>query len=116
MYVSHPSQTKTAKLPEYLPASLSGTPHTLVTNFYKCSLSLCIALGLNATHPSQVLATLVLASLTLECPDFARIMIDDWLDRRKLSLRAVDDGTEPKGGYVKIIDLYCLRVLPRLNQ
>ena len=116
------SQKEAAALPESLRASLSETPHTLVTNFYKRSLSLFtptdfIASGINAAHiPAQVLATLVLASIKLECPDFARIMIDDWLSRREPAIGAVDDGMEPEDGYVKIIDLYCLHVLPRLNQ
>ena len=122
VYASNFSQTETATFPESLRASLSEAPPTLTSKFYKRSLSLftptdSIASGLNAAHiPTQVLATLVLASLKLECPDFARVMVDDWLGRREPALRSVDDGTEYEDGYAKIMDLYCLHVLPKLSQ
>ncbi|KXN84773.1 hypothetical protein AN958_12200 [Leucoagaricus sp. SymC.cos] len=43
-------------------------------------------------------------------------MVEDWLARRDPTLGAVDDGTEHEDGYAKILDLYCLQVLPKLNQ
>lgn len=70
--------------------------------------------GPNAAYiPPQVLATLVLASLRVECPDLGRVIIEDWLARRDPIPISVDEGTD---GYAKILDLYCLHVLPKLQQ
>ncbi|KAF9446835.1 hypothetical protein P691DRAFT_803381, partial [Macrolepiota fuliginosa MF-IS2] len=119
VYASNPSQTEKAALPDPLHTSLSETPHALISKFYGRSLSLftpadSVSPGPNAAHiPPQVLATLVLASLRVECPDLGRVIIEDWLARRDPMPIAADEGPD---GYAKILDLYCLHVLPKLQQ
>ncbi|KAF7771597.1 hypothetical protein Agabi119p4_5908 [Agaricus bisporus var. burnettii] len=122
VYASNPSQTEQSALPDPLRSSLSETPHVLISNLYNRSLSLftptdsVISSPSPAYLPSQVLATLVLASLKVECPDFGRVMIEDWLARRDPAIMAMDGESEHESGYSKILDLYCLHVLPKLQQ
>ncbi|KAG8905798.1 hypothetical protein FRB99_008223 [Tulasnella sp. 403] len=68
--------------------------------------------------PAQILVSLVLASLKLECPQVGRIMAEEWLTRRGppdsvplATLTAAQDD-----GYAKVIDVYCLHILPRLGE
>lgn len=68
----------------------------------------------SAYLPSQVLITLLCSSLKVDCPDVGRAMVEDWLARREscyLSNDCPDDD-----GYEKVLELYCLHVLPRLEQ
>lgn len=70
--------------------------------------------------PAAVLVAIVLASLKLDCPQVGRGMIDDWLaNRDPLGSGAGKDGAihmEEQEGYEKVIEVYCLHVLPRLNE
>lgn len=70
--------------------------------------------------PAAVLVALVLASLKLDCPQVARGMIDDWLANRDPLVSGVgNDGAirvEEQEGYEKALEVYCLHVLPRLNE
>ncbi|KAF5340868.1 hypothetical protein D9758_012203 [Tetrapyrgos nigripes] len=95
--------------------------------------------------PAPVLITLVYSSLKLECPESGRRMIEDWLAKRgdhltdsELSVPSVylsasasasresinssteslpgPPGAEENGGYEKVIELYCIHVLPKLEQ
>ncbi|KAF7974803.1 hypothetical protein HWV62_11305 [Athelia sp. TMB] len=61
--------------------------------------------------PSQVLITLVLSSMKLDCPDAGRTLIEDWLAKRG-QFEEPQDGE----GYEKVLDMYCLHVLPRLEE
>lgn len=72
--------------------------------------------------PAQILVTLALSALKLSCPEVSRGMIEDWLAQRQRVREelqyALPDEEGPdmqKEGYVKVIDLYCLHVLPRLH-
>lgn len=122
VYASGPSQSEKAALPDSLRASLSETPHTLISKFYNRSLSLftptdSVTPTPNTVYlPPQVLATLVLASLKVECPDFGRSMVEDWLARRDPPPTSTDEAADHEDGYAKILDLYCLHVLPKLQQ
>ncbi|KAF7979151.1 hypothetical protein HWV62_43399 [Athelia sp. TMB] len=62
--------------------------------------------------PAQVLITLVLSSLKLDCPDAGRTLIEDWLAKRGQFEESQVDGE----GYEKVLDMYCLHVLPRLEE
>ena len=61
--------------------------------------------------PAQILVVLVLSSLKLECPDVGRRMTEDWLAQRE----KVEYVRNDKEGYEKVVDLFCLHVLPRLH-
>ena len=66
---------------------------------------------LNAAYlPSQVLTTLVYSSIKLDAADVGRVMIEDWLARREPQYTLEEEG------YAKILDLYCIHILPRLEQ
>ena len=66
----------------------------------------------SAFLPSKVLITLVLSSMKLDCSEVGRFMIEDWLARRG----QFDDSLEDGEGYEKVLDIYSLHVLPRLEQ
>ncbi|KAF8071787.1 hypothetical protein FPV67DRAFT_897307 [Lyophyllum atratum] len=118
-YSSPPSPHET--LPESLKANKARSPHTLLTTLHGRSIALFSPANeqpnVNSTHlPSQVLITLVYSSLRLDCPDAGRIIIEDWLSRRDVSSAAARDGEATSGGYEKVLELYCLQVLPKLEQ
>ncbi|KAL5504151.1 hypothetical protein ACEPAH_8224 [Sanghuangporus vaninii] len=62
--------------------------------------------------PAQILVPLILSSVKLERPDVGRSMIEDWLAQRG----SVDSGQSDADGYERILELYCLHVLPRLHE
>jgi len=51
----------------------------------------------------------------LDCPDVGRIMIEDWLSRRDVSFSVPQDGEATEGRYQKVLELYCLQILPKLE-
>ena len=99
-------------VPPDLQNTLSLPSHTLLNILHQRSLALFtpsqILKPCSAYLPSQVLITLVLSSMKLDCPAVGRAMIEDWLGNRGV----VDD----PGGYEKVLDMYCLHVLPRLEE
>ncbi|KAJ7592979.1 hypothetical protein C8J56DRAFT_1161970 [Mycena floridula] len=107
---SSPPAQSSDSLPDSLKEVLLQTPHSLINSSYARSLKFFMGCRL----PSQVLITLVYSSLKLECPDVGRIMIEDWLARRE----RLDDSSrqEEEDGYEKILEIYCLQVLPKLEQ
>lgn len=62
--------------------------------------------------PPQVVVTLVLASMKLNAPEVGKGMVEDWLSGRGDLEGVLEEG----GGYNKIIELYCLHLLPRLEE
>jgi len=68
---------------------------------------------LSSRHlPSQVVVTLVLASMKLNTPEVGKGMVEDWLSGRDDPEAVIEGGD----GYEKIIELYCLHLLPRLEE
>ncbi|KAG8987038.1 hypothetical protein FRB90_003631 [Tulasnella sp. 427] len=67
----------------------------------------------SAFLPAQILVSLVLASLKLDCAHVGRGMVEDWLARRP---PPGSEGAKVDEGYAKVIDVYCLHVLPRLGE
>jgi hypothetical protein len=117
VYASPPSPGGLEALPEPLRENVVLVPSVLITSMYSRSLELFTP----ATHhpktdpaflPSQVLLTLILSSMKLECPDMGRGMVEEWLARR--GRREEPPGDE--NGYEKVVEMYCLHVLPRLEQ
>lgn len=62
--------------------------------------------------PAQILVPLVLSSLKLHCPDVARSMIEDWLALRE----TVESTRADSEGYERVVELFCLHVLPRIHE
>lgn len=66
--------------------------------------------------PAQILVTLVLASLKLECPEVGRSMIEDWLAQQDpINQRHQRHSAADREGYKRVVELFCLHVLPRLQ-
>ncbi|TFK74163.1 hypothetical protein BDN72DRAFT_833885 [Pluteus cervinus] len=110
--------------PENLRALLAQSAQSLITNAYQRSLRLFTPGGDaasrrgDATHlPAAVLVTLAHASLRTDCPDVGRLIIEEWLARRQGSRFVGEVRSDTSAdGYDKVLDLYCLQVLPRLDQ
>ncbi|KAI0360214.1 hypothetical protein OH77DRAFT_1419638 [Trametes cingulata] len=115
LYSSPPSAQDPEQLPPALRANLMLSPEPLIATLHSRSLQLFTPADSpqkpsSAFLPSQILVTLVLASLKLDCTAVGRSMIEDWLAKRGQE-EILDD---PKG-YAKVLELYCLHVLPRLQ-
>ena len=107
------------KLPLELREILTMSPPLLIGKLHTRSLALFTPTSTptpnSAYLPSQVLITLVLSSMKLDCPGVGRGLIEDWLARRRQGDQVV--GVDGDGeGYGKILDVYCLHVLPRLEE
>lgn len=106
-------------LPESLRPTLTESPQTLMTSIYSRSVALFTPTGASSVPspaylPPAVLITLLYSSLKLECPEIGRMMAEDWFSRREAPL---EDGLETEeGGYDKVLEIYCLLVLPKLEQ
>ena len=124
IYSSPPSRPD--DLPDSLRHNLIESPPSLITSFYARSLALFTPLSsakqkpTAAYLPPQVLITLVYASLRIDCPDTGRAIIEDWLSRRDISLSTLEPSISSeatkKNGYEKVLELYCLQILPKLEQ
>ncbi|KAJ2926908.1 hypothetical protein H1R20_g10164, partial [Candolleomyces eurysporus] len=115
-------------LPESLRQSLTESPHTLMTSIYARSAVLFTPSNGQSQKasanpgylPPNVLITLLYSSLKLDCPDIGRMMAEEWLSRRETPLmlnessHSSDDSEE--GGYDKVLEIYCLHILPKLGQ
>ncbi|KAF8529863.1 hypothetical protein JB92DRAFT_2860120 [Gautieria morchelliformis] len=110
-------------LPPPLHLVLQLSPPSLISMMHVRSLQLFTPANRGKPNaeflPSQILVTLVLASIKLGCAQVGREMIEDWLSLRNHSgaennrdqKRAKDDAE----GYEKVLETYCLHVLPRLE-
>ncbi|KAF5388275.1 hypothetical protein D9615_000289 [Tricholomella constricta] len=119
VYTSPPSSHDA--LPEPLKEKQVQTPQALLTTLHARSLALFTPVNekqnANSAYlPSQVLITLVYSSLRVDCPDVGRIIIEDWLSRRDVSFSTLRDGEATGGGYEKVLELYCLQILSKLEQ
>lgn len=101
------------------PPSLLGTLHTRSLKLFTPPMDRPNSRFL----PAAVLVALILASLKLDCPQVGRGMIDDWLANRDslgpgsdTESRMGGKGEDEREGYGKVIEVYCLHVLPRLNE
>ncbi|KAG2120062.1 hypothetical protein BD769DRAFT_1390425 [Suillus cothurnatus] len=88
-----------ANLPQPLRESLLLSPQSFISTF-------------SAFLPHQVLITLVASSIKIDCPSVGREMTEDWLPKRGEHDFVPSTG-EP---YYKVLQLYCLHVLPRLGE
>ncbi|KAF4571539.1 hypothetical protein EYR36_008879 [Pleurotus pulmonarius] len=107
----------TDPIPQDLRELLIQTPHSLVQTMYARSLELFTP-AMDGQHkrdsaylPSQVLVTLIYSTLKLDCPEVGRKFIEEWLARWGL----IELDTNEDGGYDKVVELYCLQVLPKVQ-
>ncbi|QRV90106.1 hypothetical protein RhiJN_18124 [Ceratobasidium sp. AG-Ba] len=110
----HPLRSSSIEEPSLLlPPSLLGTLHTRSLILFTPSSDSPSSRYL----PATVLVALVLASLKLDCPQVGRGMIEDWLANRDPLGSSVSNENmqEEREGYDKVMEVYCLHVLPRLN-
>ncbi|EIM91475.1 uncharacterized protein STEHIDRAFT_50066 [Stereum hirsutum FP-91666 SS1] len=117
VYNSPPDDSATIPAPLRSNAMLSSS--SLITALHTRSLQLFTPDGVgrpeSAWLPSQILVTLVLASLKTDCALVGRWMIEEWLARRG-SVDLVPTGPVEKDGYEKVLEVYCLNVLPVLEE
>ncbi|KIY51715.1 hypothetical protein FISHEDRAFT_36493 [Fistulina hepatica ATCC 64428] len=104
-----------------LPDELQGLPQLSPQSFVSAAYLRSILLFTPSSHrvaggdagflPPNVLTTLVYASLKVVCPDVGRMMIEDWLSKR-----TSEDDDQEEEGYEKVLELYVLQVLPKLEE
>lgn len=116
VYVSPPKSSDPDALPAPLRSNIMMSGPSLIATLHTRSVRLFTPTlsghkPKSAYLPAQILITLVLSSLKLECPDVGRNMIEDWLAQREV----VDHIRNDLEGYEKVLDLFCLHVLPRLH-
>ncbi|OCH93038.1 hypothetical protein OBBRIDRAFT_817981 [Obba rivulosa] len=116
LYASPPPAHDPDELPAPLRANLMLSPEPFIATIYSRSLHLFTPSTppqkpSSAFLPAQILVTLVLASLKLECTEVGRNIIEDWLAKR-----GQEETADAPDGYAKVLELYCLHVLPRLEQ
>lgn len=123
VYSSPPSEAE--ELPPSIRANLMLSPQSLLASLHTRSLKLFTPKSwdfdgeagsqksLSSRYlPSQVVVTLILASMKLNAPEVGKGMVEDWLSVRG-DPEVVAEGGD---GYEKIIELYCLHLLPRLDE
>ncbi|KAI0342700.1 hypothetical protein BDW22DRAFT_1357166 [Trametopsis cervina] len=116
VYSSPPSSDDADAFPAALRANQLLSPQSLVTSFHSRSLQLFTPSSppqkpRSTFLPHQVLTALVFSSIKLDCFDVGRGMIEDWLARR-----TPGSTKESLSGYTQIMELYCLHVLPKLEE
>ena len=113
------------ELPSSIRANLMLSPQSLLASLHTRSLKLftpwnggsdgdaASQRSLSARYlPPQVVVTLILASMKLNAPEVGKGIVEDWLSGRGDPEGVLDGGD----GYEKIIELYCLHLLPRLEE
>ncbi|KAG1825623.1 uncharacterized protein BJ212DRAFT_1443705 [Suillus subaureus] len=106
-----------ADLPQPLREFLLLSPQSFISTLYARSLALFTPSSLcrkpsSAFLPHQVLITLVASSIKIDCISVGREMTEDWLSKRG-QYDFVPSTGEP---YYRVLELYCLHVLPRLGE
>lgn len=113
VYASPPDR---ATLPEALRELLLLSPQSFVATSHARSLALFTPSLLPRTPtsaflPYQILITHIGSSLKVNCPAAGREIIEDWLSNRG----QYDFIPSTGEAYEKVLELYCLHILPRLE-
>lgn len=124
VYSTPPSEAE--ELPSSIRANLMLSPQSLLASLHTRSLKLFTPKAegpdgdagsqrsLNSRYlPPQVIVTLALASMKLNAPEVGKGMVEDWLSGRG---DPQERGVNEEDGYEKIIELYCIHLLPRLDE
>lgn len=106
-----------AALPETLRELLLLSPQSFVTTSHARSLALFTPSSLPRTPssaflPHQVLMTHIASSIKVNCPTVGREITEDWLSKRG----QYDFIPSTGEAYEKVLELYCLQILPRLDE
>lgn len=120
VYTSSPSSIQ-KDLPDELKKMLIASPRALLQLMYSRSLTLFTPTGCAPTPaylPGRVLLTLVYSSINMNCYDSGRYMIEEWLARRDPLLLpdSIPVGPRQTDTYWKVLESYCLHILPNLEQ
>ncbi|KIJ52522.1 hypothetical protein M422DRAFT_58673 [Sphaerobolus stellatus SS14] len=117
------SSSMSMTTPDALQAMMSLSAPSFIITMHNRSLQLFTPVNRPKPSaeflPSQILITLVLAAVKLDCAPLAREMIEGWLGHRNQA--GYDVFKDPKQlaeeaeGYEKVLEVYCLHVLPRLD-
>ncbi|KAG2060009.1 hypothetical protein BDR06DRAFT_1003061 [Suillus hirtellus] len=104
-------------LPQPLRESLLLSPQSFISNLYARSLTLFTPSSLyrkpsSAFLPHQVVITLIASSIKVDCLNIGRDITEDWLSKRG-QYEFIPSTGEP---YHKVLELYCLHLLPRLGE
>ena len=104
-------------LPSALRETLMLSPQSFVVTAYTRSLSFFTPSSLprkptSAFLPHQVLITLMASSLKVNCPALGREMAEDWLANRGQYDHVISTGE----AYEKVLELYYLHILPKLEE
>lgn len=118
-------------LPAHLRSNLGLPASSLLGTLRSRSIRLYTPASPSAqtTLPSQIVVALAFAALKLNCPDFARNLVEEWLARTnqdEVTFSGQVDSSasnaspsspelSSKEGYERVLDTYCLHVLPRLG-
>ena len=108
------SSADSKSLPTPLRDSMMLARPIIVNEMHARSMQLFTPTGMRhraAYLPAQIITTLALASYKLDCAELSRNIIEDWLAQRG----QVEHVREDAVGYEKVLDLYCLHVLPSLG-
>ncbi|KAF8591056.1 hypothetical protein K439DRAFT_1656884 [Ramaria rubella] len=117
------SGQSTDPLPESLQLLVQLSPPSLVATMHARSLQLFTPANRGKPNaeflPSQILVALSLASVKIECVQVGREIIEDWLSRRNQasydSYKEAKLAKDDAEGYEKVLETYCLNVLPILE-
>lgn len=109
--------SKPGTLPSALRETLLLSPQSFVVTAHTRSLSLFAPSSLprkptSAFLPHQVLITLMASSLKVNCPAVGREIAEDWLANRD----QYDHVSSTGEAYEKVLELYCLHILPKLEE
>jgi len=69
--------------------------------------------------PADVLITLLYSTLKVDCPEIGRMMSEQWISRKEapLLLNSTNPAEDSKeAGYGKVVEIYALNILPKLEQ
>lgn len=132
MYSSITGENHPDALPANLRSNLTISPSELVQTLHTRSIHLHSPKYTPDTPsspqflPLQILMALVFASLKLDCPELGKNMVEQWLNHRADAPSGPSaplyDGSSPPAPdptedmYERLIEAYCLQILPRLGE
>ncbi|KAI0067261.1 hypothetical protein BV25DRAFT_1769538, partial [Artomyces pyxidatus] len=111
VYTSPPEDS--ASIPASLRANAILSGASLISSLHARSIRLFSpGAEVDAAYlPAQVVVTLALASIKVFAPTVGRSLVEEWLSRR---IQWQDPSGEDS--YEKVLDVYCLSILPLLDE